>query len=152
MPSPKPLRTLLAQITLAVTLSASLMAQAPSHVLIPQEPAPNLGKLKLRLLAYHDCTGGQGCYQTDLDKQSDRAIAFLQHRTATPKTGEKLALVLDIDETSISNWDIEKQDDFGYIGKDWNDWINEKKCPAIAGTLRLFNEAAKQLGINYEYA
>jgi acid phosphatase len=56
---------------------------------------------------------------------------------------EKLALVLDIDETALSNWDEEKQDDFGYIVKDWNDWVDQKKASVIAGTLRLYNEALK---------
>jgi acid phosphatase len=50
-------------------------------------------------------------------------------------------LVLDIDETALSNWDEELQDDFGYIAKDWNDWVDKKQATAIAGTLRLYKEA-----------
>ncbi|HEX4319466.1 MAG TPA: HAD family acid phosphatase [Acidobacteriaceae bacterium] len=123
--------------------SISLAAQAPGRVLAGPDTPANLGKLKIKLLAYHDCKAGSGCYETDLKHQSDLAIKFLLHRVTTAKPGEKLALVLDIDETSLSNWDVEKQDDFGYIGKDWNDWINSAKCPAIAGTLSLFNEALK---------
>ena len=140
----RPSRRLLS-FTALIVLSFSAMAQAPApgRVLTPQEPTPNLGKLKIRLLAYHDCKGGQGCYETDLNHQSDLAIAFLQRKVARAKPGEKLALVLDIDETSLSNWDVEQQDDFGYIAKDWNDWEAEKKAPAIAGTLRLFSEALK---------
>jgi acid phosphatase len=128
-----------------IFLSAGLWAQPapPSHVLLPHEPVPNLGRLKMRILAYHDCKGAEGCYETDLNHQSDLAIAFLKHRTASVKAGENLALVLDIDETSLSNWDEEKQDDFGYVAKDWNDWVDHKKAPAIAGTLRLYNEALK---------
>jgi acid phosphatase len=137
----KPLSGLIALTFLCAVLSAQ--APPPAHLLQPQEPAPNLGKLKLRLLAYHDCKGNQGCYETDLNHQSDLAIAFLDRRAARAKTGEKLALVLDIDETSLSNWAVEKQDDFGYISKDWNDWVSEKKAPAIAGTLRLYNDALK---------
>jgi predicted secreted acid phosphatase len=62
---------------------------------------------------------------------------------AKAKPGEKLALVLDIDETSLSNWTEEKQDDLGYISDDWNGWVEKKQAPAIAGTLRLYNEALK---------
>jgi acid phosphatase len=138
-------RKQLSHLLALFVLSAGLAAQtpAPGHVLLPQESAPNLGKLKLRLVAYHDCKGGQGCYESDLDHQSDLAIAYLQRRVAKAVTGEKLALVLDIDETSLSNWTVESQDDFGYILKDWVDWENSQKAPAIAGTLRLFNEALK---------
>lgn len=137
----KPLTSLVALIFLSAALSAQ--TPPPDHLLLPHEPAPNLGKLKTRLLAYHDCKSAEGCYETDLNHQSDLAIAFLKRRTANVKPGEKLALVLDIDETSLSNWDEEAQDDFGYIAKDWNDWIDQKKAPAIAGTLRLYNEALK---------
>jgi acid phosphatase len=124
-------------------VSASMMAQAPSHVQLPHEPKPNLGKLKLDLLAYHDCTGDGGCYETDLKHQAELAIAFLDRRVTKAAPGEKLAVVLDIDETSLSNWDVEKQDDFGYIAKDWNDFEASGKAPAIAGTLELFNDALK---------
>jgi len=126
---------------LLLTISMALAGQPPAHLLVPAEPQPNLGKLKTRLIAYHDCNAGSGCYETDLNHQSERAIAFLKRRTAETKPGEKLALVLDIDETSLSNWDVEKQDDFGYISSDWNSWIASHKAPAIDGTLRIFNEA-----------
>jgi acid phosphatase len=133
----------LVNLVALLVVSASMMSQAPSHVQLPHEPAPNLGKLKTRLLAYHDCKGDGGCYETDLKHQADLAIAFLDRRAAGAKPGEKLAVVLDIDETSLSNWDVEKQDDFGYIAKDWNDWEASGKAPAIGGTLQLFNDALK---------
>ena len=137
-------RRLLTLITI-VLLSASLTAQpAPRPgLLLPHEPTPNLGQLKTRLIAYHDCQPAHGCYVSDLNRQSNLAIAYLQRRVAKAKQGEKLALVLDIDETSLSNWDEETQEDFGYIEKDWNNWVDKKQAPAIEGTLRLYNEAVK---------
>jgi acid phosphatase len=123
--------------------SVSLTAQPVprSALLIPQEPTPNLGQLKMRLVEYHDCQRIRGCYTPDLNRQSNLAIAYLQRRVAKARQGEKLALVLDIDETSLSNWDEVTQDDFGYITKDWNDWLEKKQAPAIEGTLRLYNQA-----------
>jgi len=132
-------------LILLALIFASLVSNgqsAPnSRLLIPQEPTPNLSKLKTRLIVYHDCTGNHGCYTSDLDRQSDLAIAILRRRADRAKPDEKLALVLDIDETALSNWDEETQDDFGYIAKDWNDWVAKKQAPAIAGTLRLYKEA-----------
>ena len=112
-----------------------------NRLLLAHEPTPNLGKWKLQLIAYHDCSGGNGCYTADLDRQSELAIAILRRRVARATPGEKLALVLDIDETALSNWDEEKQDDFAYIENDWNAWVNKREAPAIAGTLRLYKEA-----------
>ena len=132
-------------LLVSVLLSVGLLAQSvhPNRTLVPQEPTPNLGRLKTQLIAYHDCTRSRGCYVPDLNRQSDLAIAYLQRRVAKAKPGEKLAMVLDIDETSLSNWDEEKQDDFGYIAEDWNRWLEKRQAPAIAGTLRLYNEALK---------
>jgi predicted secreted acid phosphatase len=131
---------LLVVFIMSGTLSAQTAPQ--ERVLIPQEPA-NLGQLKTRLIAYHDCVPGHGCYTTELKRQSDLAIGILQRRVARKKPGEKLALVLDIDETALSNWDEEKQYDFGYVVSQWDDWVTKEKAPAIDGTLRLYNEALK---------
>jgi acid phosphatase len=135
------LRTALVLASLALS-PAGLTAQGSptTHLSLPQEPTPNLGKLKTKLLAYHDCAAPT-CYSPSLNHQADVAIAWLRHRAATARAGEKLALVLDIDETSLSNWDEEKAGDFGYVNSDWNAWVKSKQAPAISGTLHVFNEA-----------
>jgi predicted secreted acid phosphatase len=67
----------------------------------------------------------------------------LKQSVANSKPGEKLAIVLDIDETALSNWAVETHDDFGYIPNDSN-WCVALRCgKAIAGTLRIFHEAEK---------
>lgn len=135
-------RTHLSLSIAALCLSVGLVqAQTSSSPLLPHEPLPNLGELKTHLLAYHDCTGTDGCYADDLKHQADAAIAWLDKRVTDSKPGEKLAIVLDIDETSLSNWDVEKKDDFGYIASDWSAWEKSEKAPAISGTLALYNDA-----------
>jgi len=124
-------------------LFCALAAHAENRVLKVQEPQPNLGLLKDRLKKYHDCKEAN-CYVPQLDSQSDKAIEILKRRVLKAKPGEKLSLVLDIDETSLSNWEEEKREDFGYIAKDWNAWDQEHADPAIAGTLRLYQEAEKE--------
>ena len=141
MQRPQRLFTLLSVIFLSAGLGARSVSQ--HRLLIPQEPTPNLGQLKSRLVAYHDCVQSRACYASDLNRQTELAIAYLERRVERTKPEEKLAVVLDIDETALSNWDEEKQDDFGYIAKDWNDWIDKKQAPPIAGTLRLYSEALK---------
>lgn len=126
--------------------SGALRAQSAApqvRFLIPQEP-PNLGRLKLQLVKYHDCQLSHGCYTSDLNRQDDWAIENLKRRVAKAKPGEKLALVLDIDETALSNWDEEKKYDFGYVVSEWNEWVMQEKATAIDGTLRLYNQAIKE--------
>jgi predicted secreted acid phosphatase len=41
------------------------------------------------------------------------------------------AIVFDVDETSLSNYESIKKIYFGYDPQKWDDWINEAKAPAI---------------------
>jgi hypothetical protein len=71
---------------------------------------PNLGDLKKQLLAYHDF----GAYERDLQAVDDQATAYLEERAHKVN---KPALVLDIDETSLSNWESIYANDFGYLNR-----------------------------------
>src|ERR1700758_967328 len=88
-------------LVLAALITINLNAQSVQTYIVSQiaEP-PNLGLLKTKLRAYHDCTCTCGCYTKSLDLQEQRAMMFLERAGARKKAGEKLALVLDIDDTS----------------------------------------------------
>jgi acid phosphatase len=144
--------------TAAIALSAFLISSAwplPAQQSAQQsfssnaaaERIPNLDKLKAELKQYHDCTCPCGCYTHDIDLQAGRAIAFLRQRAAHQRQGEKLALVLDIDETTLSNYQEEIASDFGYVKKNFDAWAVSAQAPAIPGTLRLYQEAQK-LGVS----
>ena len=112
----------------------------------PSESIPNLDKFKDELKQYHACTCKCGCYGRDLDLQANRAIVFLRRRAARTTADEKLALVLDIDETSLSNYAEMEKAGFAYDAKAFNAWVNSAQAPAIPGTLRIFKEA-RRLGV-----
>jgi predicted secreted acid phosphatase len=126
----------------ALLLPGRLPAQT---VLIPQE-LPNLGKLQLELEQYHDCRGDHGCYTTDLNRETAAAVAELNRLARQKRSAKKLAVVLDIDETSLSNYTEIVQADFAYIQQTWDQWVNQASAPAIAGTLRFYQQAEK-LGV-----
>jgi acid phosphatase len=109
----------------------------------PSEHLQNLDKLKDKLKRYHACSCACGCYAKELDLQADRALRFLRIRAARKKSGVKLALVLDIDETTLSNYDEMEKAGFAYDPKAFDAWVQSAKAPAIPGTLRLFNEAER---------
>jgi hypothetical protein len=71
---------------------------------------PNLGDLKSQLLAYHDF----GAYERDLEAVDAQASSYLAERAHKVK---KPALVLDIDETSLSNWEAIAANDFAYFNR-----------------------------------
>jgi hypothetical protein len=148
------LKKVLAIATAAVVLafgSCCLAAQqAPRPVFSTDAAAeriPNLGTLKTELRQYHDCTCTCGCYAHDLDVQANRAIAFLRLRTAHRKPHEKLALILDIDDTVLSTYQEMLDADFAYNPTVFDQWLETAQAPAIPGTLRLYKEA-QRLGMS----
>ena len=114
---------------------------------ISAERVVNIDVLRQTLRQYHDCTCTCGCYAHDLDAQANQAIAFLRRRVARKHANEKLAMVLDIDETSLSNYEELNQSSFTYVKRDFNAWIDTAKAPAMPATLGLYNEAQK-LGVS----
>ena len=142
----------LSMLTTVVPLASAQKAMTAPEA--PSESIQNLGPLldrvnalKADLRQYHDCVGAAGCYEKDLDLQADRAVAFLRMRAAHRNADEKLALVLDIDETSLSNWAQMSAANFEYNSKDFNAWVESAQAPAIPATLRLF-KTAEELGFS----
>ena len=116
------------------------------------ESIPNLAPLldrvnaqKAELRQYYACSCTCGCYAKDLDLEADRAVAFLEAR-AHRRDNEKAALILDIDETTLSNWEEMSGANFEYDSKAFNAWLESAQAPAIPGTLRIYN-AAQRLGV-----
>ena len=143
---------------LALVVTALVLASASRFASAQQAQSPafnadtdgerivNLSVLKKDLRDYHDCTCKCGCYAHDLDAQADRAIAFLRERAAHRREGEKLALILDIDETALSNYQERSDSDFEWVPEAFDAWVESAQAPAIPGTLRLYKEA-RRLGV-----
>ncbi len=116
-------------------------ASDPTAIL-PADPLGNFDVARYRLADYDDCVGLGGCYWADLDAQYKRAEAAFDRLVASRKAGEKLALVMDIDETSLSGYCEMKREDYGYIRAMSDEWIvSPAAAVAIPGGVRLFNRA-----------
>ncbi len=110
----------------------------------------NLGDEKADLLEYQR----SGRYMRDIATASGKAQEFV---AAHPLNVPKPALVLDIDETSLSNWKAMKIDDFGYIPNGpcdlergpcgYGAWEASGEADVIGPTLELFR-AARSRGID----
>lgn len=107
---------------------------------------PNLDLVKEELIKYHDCTCDCGCYADDLARVGNQALAYLKsyvqaHKGLKSSPGRMPAIVLDIDETALSNWENEKKTGFAYSFQQFKQWEQEMKAPAIQPTLNLFRFA-----------
>ena len=102
----------------------------------------NLGILHYAATQYAKCTNSDHCYWRDLQTQLDKASAELKRLVATKKSNEKLAMVLDIDETSLSNYCEQSRENFGFVGSVYNAYLMSPDASIpIPGTLVLFNQA-----------
>ncbi len=110
----------------------------------------NLGELKTQLTSYH----ASGAYDRDLASVDLQAEAWIE---ANARSESRPALVLDIDETSLSNWPQMAANDFGYIPGGGCDtlpagpcgsaaWELSARATVIGPTLSLFN-MAKAAGV-----
>lgn len=131
---------------LILALSLTVLAGC-AHQAAPVADLPNLGVVKTQLVAYHD----SGAYDRDLARVAGEAGAWVGARAATLPAGSRPALVLDIDETSLSNWPQLKINDFGYIKAGGCDldrgpcaapaWEMMGRAAVIAPTLELYRQA-----------
>lgn len=103
-------------------------------------PQPNLGLYKKELTQWHE----SGDY--------DRAVAQAQRRAPEivrreAKKRPRPALVLDIDETSLSNWNYLRAYQFGITPRTFREWVKKHDDPAIAPTLTLYR-TAREAGVD----
>jgi acid phosphatase len=125
----------------AAVATAETDARDPS-MLVAAEPMENFGVSRYRLEDYADCVGTGGCYWADVDAQGRRAKMELDRLVASRKPGEKLALVLDVDETALTNYCELKREDYGFISVPFNEWATSRQADMpIQGTLQLFRNA-----------
>jgi acid phosphatase len=136
------MRPAVARPSVAAAEATAEAGAADASVLVAAEPMENFGVARYRLEDYADCVGRGGCYWNDVDAQTRRAEVALDRVVAASKTGERLAMVLDIDETSLSNYCEMKREDYGFIAAMFNQWVvSLEAAVALPGTLRLFEKA-----------
>jgi len=126
--------------TASLAVSAALSLPGPS----------NLGDLEAQLVAYHEFGG----YDRDVRNVIEQAEAYVKQRA---KSANKPAIVLDVDETALSNWTRITANNFAYFPAGPCDQLPKGPCgelaweksgqdTAIGPTLELF-QAARALNV-----
>lgn len=106
-------------------------------VLYAEEPK-NLESAKQELIHYHD----SGEYNKDLARVSQQAQAYLKTRIEkNKKANKKLAIVLDIDETALSNYANMVKLNFGGTLAEIDEAAGKGLDPVIEPTLKLYQFA-----------
>jgi 5'-nucleotidase (lipoprotein e(P4) family) len=134
------------------------------------------GKLKLAVMVLVTVGLLTGCAYTakDLNEQMVMATLWIQTSAevramsyqsynlarmnldvflASYSGSKPVAVIVDIDETVLDNFDYEAWligNDFGYSSKTWGPWIAEAKAKAVPGAVEFLNYA-KQKGVETFY-
>lgn len=108
--------------------------------LIHSEPA-NLTLLKNKIKTYHDC----GTYMKEIAQVISKADNYITKQIKINNTNksQKLAVVLDIDETSLSNYEHMISRDFSGTREDFHQDVMQADSPVIQPTLKLYNKILK---------
>jgi HAD superfamily, subfamily IIIB (Acid phosphatase) len=133
---------MLAALGSAGTQAAECPAPREPRIPPSEQPVLNIDKHKKQLLAYQ-----AGNYMEDVAQVIADARAYVERRAAEVKNP---AVVMDLDETSLSNWENLKENNFGFIAGGpcpqqpgmacgFNDWILKASAPAIEPSRSFFN-------------
>jgi hypothetical protein len=144
-------RNTLAAVATAVLLvggAATARAEppAPPAPIVPPPVQPaNIGDLKTEATAYYD----SGAYLTDLQLATAPAVAWIDEEA--PRT-DRPAVVFDIDETALSNWEAIRANEFGRVPDGsctelphgpcgWRAWDLSARSTVMGPTMDVFNTA-----------
>lgn len=97
----------------------------------------NIYNAKQDVKAYYTSGG----YDQAMNQVGEKAIVYLKSCKDTPG---KLAIVFDIDETTLSNYPVELKMDFGYDPNLFNNFVMSGQAAVIKPSLALFNQAKAQ--------
>jgi predicted secreted acid phosphatase len=133
---------LLAAVGPAAIHAAECPAPREPRIPVSEEPTINIDKHKKQLLAYQATA-----YNDDISLVMADALAYVQSHAEQVKLP---AVVLDIDETSLSNWENLLDNNFGFIkggpcpqqphmACGFDEWILKASAPAIEPTRTFFN-------------
>ena len=123
---------------LCALLALTLALACTSGPAFAVEP-PNLYPQKLELMAYVN----SGEYAKDVAAVALRANKYLVKRIPRGAKGKKMAVVFDIDETTLTNLRQILANDFGYVPKVWESWVAEGRAPAVIPVQIIYDTAVR---------
>lgn len=127
----KPIPRIITTLILAISLCISATSYS--------EPQ-NIGLVRNEIKEYHD----SGRYEKDLAQAIHNAQQYIEEQSRklqTTNPDEKLAIVLDIDETSVSNYDKMVKRDFVGTKAQFHQDILDADAPGIQPMLELYKSA-----------
>jgi len=114
----------LALITIVVLLNNCNSVSTPQGLM-------NLSDAKVLVQNYYE----SGTFDAECKQIIDDAIAQIEKI----KLSDSSAVVFDIDETALSNYDLTKEIGFGFRADLWDAWLQKASAKAIPQTKRFYD-------------
>lgn len=115
----------------------SMPVVVSDHMVPPTQALPNVGLLKRAIIRYHD----SGAWEAEIAAIAADAMTCFD---ADSGTIERRAIVLDIDETCLSNWDYLLAADFSREPNGFAEWMKQAKGTPIGPMLELYRRAIEK--------
>lgn len=129
-------------LRIALVLAAGAALSGCRSTPATREP-PNIYPLKQAIRAYVD----SGHYLEDIAAIAAQADAWIRQRHEQRREGERLTIVLDLDETLLFNWPHINRNDLGYSRAVWDAWVAKGEAAAIEPVRDVYR-SARQRGID----
>ncbi len=123
--------------SILLVIFASVMLFSGQAAAYRDNQIPNLEKIKQMIIQYHK----SGDWARELEVAGDRGIEMFYKAY---DENEKQAVVFDIDETTVDNYEYYEKNNFAFIPNIWFEWVDSAKAPAIKGIKRIYDEAVKK--------
>jgi acid phosphatase len=95
----------------------------------------NLSEYKAELIQYHN----SGRYEREIAQAIKPAVRHLTRRSVRPNG--RLAVVLDLDDTALSDWSFTEDMYLGYNKRAFEEWAQKGSAPAIQPVLDFYKVA-----------
>lgn len=128
-------KSLFKKICFAVIAAAVFtLFAAGSASALRDSQIPNLDKIREMITGYRE----SGDWGREIDAVGAKGVAIID---AECDKKARQAIVFDIDETTIDNYEFFSEGDFASEQNKWREWVQSGKAPAIAGIKRIYDEA-----------
>ncbi|HNY13282.1 MAG TPA: HAD family acid phosphatase [Candidatus Wallbacteria bacterium] len=132
-------KVILSFLFFALLLTGCLSSDDTTYVLgtQPGQLPTNLDTVKQQIIQYRD----SGNWGRELDAAGDKGVALLR---AAYNQNDTQAVVFDIDETTLDNYDNMKKDNFAIVKESSVAWMTSAKAPAVNGSKKIYDEAVSK--------
>lgn len=100
-------------------------------------PIANLTEAKDQVVVFHE----SGEWERQINSIADEALLRLDDDLGTSR---RPAIVLDIDDTALSTFAVQRRLGFGWVPSLWDEWVASGVAPAHPGVLALYRYALER--------